>query len=140
MQSKFSPIAKVRKQQMDLVENSLAKARNEKSLLNKKIDSLLKDIEDSKIPQSGSVSLISIFKAQLNILRREKDSLQNDLIIKEEHIEKLLAEYKSANLEFEKIKYLEEQDFEAHLFKINKQEQRDMDEISNMLFTNEKWR
>lgn len=140
MQSKFSPIAKVRKQQMDLVENNLAKERNEKSLLNKKIVSLLSDIEDSKIPQSGNVSLISIFNAQLSILRREKDSLENDLRIKQEHIETLLAEYKRANLEFEKIKYLEEQDFEVHLSNVKKQEQRDMDEISNMLFSNEKWR
>lgn len=138
MISKFSSIAKVRKQQMDLVENNLARIRNESNILKKKIAALLNDIHDLTIPQSGNVSLLTIFKEQLMILRREKDSLENDLRLKKAHILKLQTDYKKANLEFEKIKYLEEQDFEAYVAKIKKKEQLDMDEISNMLFSNEK--
>jgi flagellar biosynthesis chaperone FliJ len=51
-------------------------------------------------------------------------------------VNQLQEKYKKAHIEFEKIKYLEEQDFVAWIDKIKKQEQLDMDEISNMLFNN----
>jgi len=134
--SKFTPIAKVRKQQRDRVETNLARARAEKVSLEKKILLIFKEIKDSEMPKRGNISLITLLRERLVILRREKDSLELSLQEKDELIKKFQLEYKQANIEYEKIKYLEEQDYEIWVEKVKKQEQSDMDEISTMLFAN----
>jgi len=134
--SKFTPIAKVRKQQRDKVETSLAQARAKKQSLKKEISIIFEEINNTKMPVSGHISLISLVRERLVVLRREKDSLDERLKEQDELVKKFLVEYKLANIEFEKIKYLEEQDYEAWVEKIKKQEQLDMDEISTMLFAN----
>ena len=136
MNSKFTPIAKIRKQQRDKVETCLAKARYEKHKLEQEIVSTCKEIDETEIPISGDISLMNVVREKLAIIRKAKDSLQDKLLVKESEIQQLREKYKRAHLEFEKIKYLEEQDFAEWMEKIKKDEQLDMDEISNILFVN----
>lgn len=136
MTSKFTPIAKVRKQQRDAVETRLAKARFEKHELEQKIISTCRDVETVDMPTSGDISLMSMSRERLAIIRKIKMRFEEKLLIKENEISQLKDKYKRVHLEFEKIKYLEDKDFQDLIAKIKKDEQLDMDEISNMLFTN----
>lgn len=136
MKSKFTPIAKVRKQQRDMVETRLAKARYEKHELELELASTCKEIDDTQIPTSGDISLMNMVRERLAIIRKAKDTLQQKLLIKDNEIQQLREKYKRAHIEFEKIKYLEEQDFEEWMEKIKREENLDMDEISNILFVN----
>jgi len=136
MTSKFTPIVKVRKQQRDAVETRLAKARFEKHELEQKIISACKDIEMIETPISGDISLMRMSRERLAIIRKIKDRFEEEFLIKENEISQLRDKYKRIHLEFEKIKYLEGQDFQAWIEKAKKDEQLDMDEISNMLFAN----
>ena len=136
MNSKFTPIAKVRKQQRDMVETRLAKARFEKHDIEQELISTCKEIDDTQIPTSGDISLMNMVRERLAIIRRAKETFNEKLLIKEEEIKQLREKYKRAHIEYEKIKYLEEQDFEEWMEKIKKNESLDMDEISNMLFVN----
>jgi len=134
--SKFTSIVKVRKQQMDKVETLLAKARFQKSELEEKLALTCKEIEDTEVPSSGSISLMNLFREKLEILRKEKIRFDKRILVKTDEVNQLQDKYKKAHVEHEKIKYLENQDFKEWLEKIKKQEQLDMDEISNMLFVN----
>lgn len=136
MNSKFTSIVKVRKQQMDKVETFLAKARFQKVELEEKIALTCTEINNTEVPSSGSISLMVGFREKLDILRKEKDRFSAELLVKTNEVNQLQDKYKRAHIEHEKIKYLENQDFEEWLEKIKKQEQSDMDEISNMLFVN----
>jgi len=136
MNSKFTPIVKVRKQQMDKVETLLAKARLQKSELEQQLTLVCKNIEETEVPESGSISLMVCFRERLDILRKEKIKFDKDILIKTNEINQLQDKYKRTHIEYEKIKYLEKQDYEEWMDKIKKQEQLDMDEISNMLFVN----
>jgi len=136
MNSKFTPIVKVRKQQMDRVETLLAKARYEKKEIDFKLEATYKEIEKMETPKEGSISLMTLFRENLAILRGEKSALEERLQIARKKVEQLQDKYKKALREYEKIKYLEERDFEEWMKKINRQEQLDMDEVSTMLFTN----
>ena len=136
MKSKFTSIVKVRKQQMDRIETLLAKARFKKSELKKKLALTCKDIENTEVPVSGSISVMNMFREKLDILRKEKLRLDEGLLVKKAEVKQLQDKYKRAHIEHEKIKYLEKQDFEEWMSKIKKQEQLDLDEISNMLFVN----
>jgi len=136
MTSKFTPIAKVRKQQRDIVETCLAKARFEKREIEQEIIVTCIDIDKIQIPTSGSISLMNMTREKLAIIRQAKDILQERLFTKESEIEQLLQKYKRADREYEKIKYLEGQDFQGWIEKAKKDEQLEMDEISNTLFVN----
>lgn len=136
MNSKFTPIAKVRKQQRDMVETRLAKARFEKHELEQKLILTSKEIDETVIPTSGDISLMNMVRERLAIIRKAKESLEESLLIKETEINQLRDKYKRANVEFEKIKYLEEQDFAKWMEKLKKEESLDLDEISNILFVN----
>jgi len=136
MKSKFTPIAKVRKQQRDMVETRLAKARYEKHEIEQELASTCKEINETQIPTSGDISLLNMVRERLSIIRKAKDILQERLLIKETEINQLREKYKRAHIEFEKIKYLEEQDFQEWIEKVKKDESLNMDEISNILFVN----
>lgn len=133
---KFAAIIKVRKQQMDVLETTLARVRGEKNILQKKVIALLEAINETQIPQAGDIAILSLCNVELGFLRREKETLQRQLLGKKEQIKKLLNDYKKARMEFEKIKYLEEQEYMQYLAKLKKKEQNDMDEIATMLFSN----
>ena len=136
MNSKFTPIVKVRKQQMDRIETLLAKARYKKQEISAKLEATCKEIAQMEVPKEGSITLMSFFRESLAILRKEKDDLERRLKISTDEVTQLQDKYKRALREYEKIKYLEEQDFEKWIKKLNRQEQLDMDEVSTMLFAN----
>lgn len=135
MKNKFTQIVKIRKQQMDKVETKLIQTRFKKQEVEQKIEALYEEINNSKSPTKGSISLIGIFHENLKILRREKDDYTNALKFLEGKINNLQAEYKKAHIEFEKIKYLEEQEFFEHIQEKKRKEKIDMDEIATMLFS-----
>ena len=136
MRSKFTSIVKVRKQQMDKIETLLIKARLKKSELKKQLAFTRQDIENTTVPTSGTISKMTIFREKLDILRAEKQRLDEDLLAQKAEVKQLQEQYKKAHMEYEKIKYLQEQEYEEWMQKIKKQEQRDLDEVSNMLFVN----
>lgn len=136
MRDRFTPIVKVRKQQLDSIENRLAKARFEKHEIEQGIISTCAQIDKIQLPASGNISLMSIARERLAIIRKAKDSLQERLFIKESEIEQLREKYKRTSMEYEKIKYLEGQDFQDWIEKSKRDERVNMDEISNILFTN----
>ncbi|WP_458700168.1 flagellar export protein FliJ [Sulfurospirillum sp. 1307] len=136
MKSKFTPIVKVKKQMMDRVETLLAKARYKEQNISKKLSFTCKQIEETKVPKEGSISLMLQFRENLKILRDEKSNLSRELEISQNEIKQLQDKYKRARMEYEKMKYLEKRDFEEWMKKIKKQEQLDLDEVSTMLFVN----
>jgi predicted nuclease with TOPRIM domain len=121
---------------MDKIETLLAKSRYQKSELKKKLALTNKDIKSTEVPVSGSISVMNMFREKLDILRKEKKILDERLLVKKSEVKQLQDKYKRAHMEYEKIKYLEQQDFEEWIAKVKKQEQLDLDEISNMLFVN----
>ena len=137
MKSKFSKIAKVRKQKRDAIERELIKSQNKEKLLQHKIASLYEEIVSMQTPQNGTISLLSLLNEQKRILNRDKKEHEYALHVTHENSQKLQIEYKKAHLEFEKINYLEEQEIQAFINKMRKQEQLDLDEISTMLFAND---
>lgn len=138
MKSKFSKIAKIRKQKRETVERELLKSQNKEKMLTHKITSLYEEIVSIQIPQNGKVSLLSLVGEQKKILNRDKKHYEHELQLAKGMTQKLQVEYKKAHIDYEKIKYLEEQELQALMDKMKLQEQLYLDEISTMLFANKK--
>ena len=134
MKSQFSKIAKIRKQKRDAIERELMKSQNKERLLTHKIASLYDDIAAVQMPKEGLVTLLLMVNEQKSILNREKKRCEQELFVVQRNTKKLQLDYQKAHVEYEKIKYLEEQELQAIMDKIKREEQLYMDEISTMLF------
>ncbi len=138
MKSKFSKIAKIRKQKRETIERELLRSQNKEKMLSHKIASLYEEIISIKMPQNGAVSLLSLVGEQKKILNRDKKHYEHELQLAMVATQKLQVDYQKAHIEYEKIKYLEEQELQAFINKMKQQEQLYLDEISTMLFANKK--
>lgn len=137
MKSQFSKIAKIRKQKRDAIERELMKSQNKERLLTHKIASLYDDIAAIQMPKEGLVTLLLMVNEQKSILNREKKRYEQELFVVERNTKRLQGEYQKAHVEYEKIKYLEEQELQAMMDKLKREEQLYLDEISTMLFAGE---
>ena len=66
----------------------------------------------------------------LNLIRREKDILSQRLELVKKSVMHFEHQYKNANLEYEKMKYLENEDFKKELDRIKKLERNAIDEFA----------
>lgn len=134
MKSQFSKIAKIRKQKRDAIERELMKSQNKERMLNHKITTLYEEIAAVQMPKEGLVSALLMVGEQKSILNREKKRCEQELFVVQRTTKQLQGEYQKAHVEYEKIKYLEEQELQAMMDKIKREEQLYLDEISTMLF------
>jgi integrase len=137
MKSQFTKIAKIRKQKRDAIERELMKSQNKERLLTHKIASLYDDIAAVQMPKEGLVTLLLMVNEQKSILNREKKRCEQELFVVQRATKQLQSEYQKAHVEYEKIKYLEEQELQAMMDKLKREEQLYLDEISTMLFAGE---
>ena len=137
MKSQFTKIAKIRKQKRDAIERELMKSQNKERLLTHKIASLYDDIAAVQMPKEGLVTLLLMVNEQKSILNREKKRCEQELFVVQRNTKKLQGEYQKAHVEYEKIKYHEEQELQAMMDKLKREEQLYLDEISTMLFAGE---
>lgn len=137
MKSQFSKIAKIRKQKREVVEKELLKSKNKEKMLLHKIASFYEQIHSISFPSEGTVSMLSLIAEQKKILGRDKKSCEQELLSVQNEIRILQEAYKKAHIEYEKIHYLEEQELQAMIAKLKRQEQLDLDEVSTQLFANQ---
>ena len=110
----------------------MARTRNEAAMIEGFIAQAAEQISKFEMPSSGSA--IDLRGA----MRREKNLLTERLELTKKSITHLERQYKAANLEYEKMKYLQMQDFSAQIEKIKKAEAAALDEFATMNFTRQK--
>jgi hypothetical protein len=134
MSKVFGKIAKINKQKVQKVENELYVLKSDIRAIEKKIKNIYSDIDKLSIPENGEARELMLFQEQRKMLNNQKSRDQRELNIKNLELANKYQEYKKAKLEYEKIKYLEEQEISKKIEKLKKEEQKNLDEISNMLY------
>ncbi|QKF91522.1 flagellar export protein FliJ [Campylobacter sp. CCUG 57310] len=132
MKSKFSQIVKVKKQNLDKISMRLARSRAETVMIEGFIAEANEQIASIKLPQSGQISQMKSSLELLNLARKEKEILTQRLELTKKSIMHYEHQYKNANLEYEKIKYLESEDFKSQIAKIKRAEQNMLDEFGSI--------
>ncbi len=134
MTTKFSPILKVRRLEVERVENELSKLNNQKKSLSLEIDSLKDELEKNSYPKSGQIQNLKqkFFKNTL-IKKNIELKLQNIKFL-EEQIKSTQELLKKAMLEYEKINHLHKVEEKKMIEALKKQEVKELDEIANILF------
>jgi len=130
----FGKIAKVNKQKVQKVENELFILKTNIRQIEKKIKNIYTDIDTLDIPKNGEAKALALFQERRKLLNEQKNRFQLNLNAKNLELANKYQEYKKAKLEYEKIKYLNEQEILKKMKKMKKEEEKNLDEISNMLY------
>ena len=133
MKTKFDGIVKIKKREVENIENSIKKINNAIFRLNEKIEDLKNSLLTFVLPKSGTISQISQIKAQQNMVREEIKNLENQINVLNERKKELLEELKKANIEYEKMKYLQGEEIKKKIKEIRLKESREMDEMGYLL-------
>ncbi len=140
MKTKFLQLLKVKEQKVKDIELELYHVQNLKAEVLQNIDEIADDILELKFPKSGSFAKMNILFTNKKFLQKQKKIKEEEIILLDEKILEFQRLYKIANIEFEKIKYLHDMEVKKIIQNIKEQEQKDMDEVANILFTNKKMR
>ncbi len=133
MKTKFDDLLKIRKQQVDKLERDLEKVNSAINNIQKQIEIKHKELEQLSIPKSGKFYLINQLKHNIFLINQEIKTLKNQLNTLNERKELIINNLKSANIEYEKIVYLKNEEIKKEIKKIKNKEIKEIDEIAIML-------
>ncbi|WP_457560634.1 flagellar export protein FliJ [Caminibacter sp.] len=133
MKTKFDSIVKIKKQQIEKIERDIQKINRAILDISKKIDSLRDSLLKFSLPKSGNFSKIIQAKEMQNIIKQEIKNYESQINMLQNRKKELLEELKKANLEYEKMKYLQGEEIKKEIKKMRLKEARDMDEIAILL-------
>ena len=138
MKTRFTDILKVKKQKLFEVERELLDVRNRKKRLELKIEQLDTEVASFKSPESGDFGTLQMSRHSFLYLIQQKEVLIEKLNIRIKQIVGLEELYKEANIDYEKIAYLDEIEHKKEMKRIADEESKELDEIANILFVNKR--
>ena len=133
MKTKFDSVVKLKKQTLDNIERNLQKINASIQNLNARIEELNNTLLSFTFPKEGNFALLNQIKHQQHIIRDEIMNIKNQILVLEGRKKELLDELKKANIEYEKMKYLQAEEIKKILKEKKLKEARDMDEIAILL-------
>ncbi|MBE0496257.1 MAG: flagellar FliJ family protein [Campylobacterales bacterium] len=134
MKGKFSAVAKVKKQLLDAKEGALMEARAKAARIKEEIASIEESLNGQSLPSKGTFHDVLHVKALGQRLYQQKQLYCEALEKTQSEINECLYHYQEARREFEKIKYLEEEEYSTMLKRLKKQEQLTLDEVALQLY------
>ncbi|ARJ57022.1 flagellar export protein FliJ [Campylobacter cuniculorum] len=131
MKTKFSAIAKVRKQQLDNAELRLSEAKQRQREHQKLYELSYAQLRNlSLVPNSGLSNELKSNLAMANIGKEALQRAKEKVELSEKEIVHYQFLYQKANLEYEKIKTLEAKEIKEKQKELQKAEQKFIDELA----------
>lgn len=130
MNTKFSQVIKLKKQNLDKIEICLAKCKTLRSQLEELLKKATLELSSHKFPKGGNFIVMKSSLEEQRLLREHKDDLIEKLSLNQKEIMHYELQYKKAYMEFEKIRYLEQEEIKKILEKAKKDEAIMLDEIA----------
>ncbi len=134
MTTKFESILKIKKNILDRIEQELININNYITIKENEIVSLKEQLCAMKVPNVSVYRELLAFKDSTLAFQEEIVQEQNLLEIMYSSRIDINNRYKAAMIEFEKINYLHLEELKLKLDKLNKEEQKFIDEIGGILY------
>jgi len=136
MQTRYTPLVKLKKSTMDKSENAVSKANADLNSASMALETSYNSLDSIELPSTGTMAELSasrtLLGSQRGIIQHNKEWLE----FAKKQVESAKEQLKLDMIEFEKFKYLESQEIKKVLKEKKIQESKDLDEIALMTFSN----
>ena len=136
MQTRYTPLVKLKKSTMDKSENAVSKANADLNSASMALEISYNSLDSIELPSTGTMAELSasrtLLDSQRGIIQHNKEWLE----FAKKQVESAKEQLKLDMIEFEKFKYLESQEIKKVLKEKKIQESKDLDEIALMTFSN----
>ncbi len=137
MKSKYTPLVKLKKRDLDHAERDLVSANSTLTLASIALDNAYLLLQSLGLPTSGTVSEFTQSQILIQAQHYEIEQCALNLAKAQQNLSQMQQRFKNAMIEYEKFKYLELQETQAHSVKIKKEEAKMLDEIGVMIYKSE---
>ncbi|MDP3588849.1 MAG: flagellar export protein FliJ [Sulfuricurvum sp.] len=137
MKSKYTPLVKLKKRDLDHAERDLVSANSTLTLATLALDNAYILLQSLSLPTSGTVSEFTQSQILIQAQHYEIEQCAYNLAKAQQNLSQMQQRFKAAMIEYEKFKYLELQETQAHSVKIKKEEAKMLDEIGVMTYKRE---
>ncbi len=139
MKTKFDSIVKIKKNEADKIEKNIQKVNFSINDLKIKISFFNKKLQTFSFPLKGTFNELKQIKIMQENLINEIKNFENQIKFLENRKKELLEFFKEANIEYEKMKYLQKTEIKKQLKEAGKKESLEMDEIAILLNNRKKY-
>ena len=132
MTSKFAPLTKLKKEQLDEVRRMLVDVNNFIKSLETALAGLEADLQNQTHPTSGNMALFKQHAALTQACHDQIIRKKDEIYYARQERNKIQSAVKEALIEYEKFNYLQTQEEEAYRAKIKRKEALHLDEVAIM--------
>lgn len=134
MKTKFTPVVKLRQNKLDEIELALNKARAYEITLKSQLERTRMLLASKPFPKSGDFASLQIALSSQALLTKQIDELNQKITQIAKQILNLQNAHKTAYIELEKVKYLENSQIKEILKERAKIASKNLDEIATQRF------
>jgi len=134
MKKEFSDLVKIKKEDLKDLETKIREKNIQKESILKEIKELQNEIDSSSLPSEEKMGILNLFKESIKKTREAINQKKSFLKNIDQELESLQESYKEVSIEYEKIKYIDQLSTKRYKEKIQRKEQKDLDEISSLLY------
>lgn len=134
MKTKFTPVVKLRQNKLDEIELALNKARAYEITLKSQLERTRILLASKPFPKSGDFASLQIALSSQALLTKQIDELKQKITQIAKQILNLQNAHKTAYIELEKVKYLENSQIKEILKERAKIASKNLDEIATQRF------
>ena len=138
MPTQFTKIMKIKKNVVKQIENLIQKIHFDIHVNAEDKAKNIQNLHTLDVPKQGDFQLILTLQAQKESILSHIQRLDGEKSVLEELLKTQQSRHKIAQLDLEKMIYLENKALTDILQQAKRKEQIDMDEIANILYTNNK--
>jgi flagellar export protein FliJ len=136
VQTRYTPLVKLKKNTMDQSERAVSNANVNLNLASTALEMSYKSLDDIELPNSGTIAEMlasrTLLDSQRGLIQHNKEWIE----FAKKQLEDAKDRLKLDMIDFEKFKHLELQEIKKALKEKKIQESKDLDEIALMTFSN----
>jgi len=136
MITKFTPLVKYRKREVEKVESHLLSLNAMITKQKQKVKSIKDKINSTVLPKSGAINLLKEVNDMMIFQKIDQNKKYAKLLELQDEKRSINDKLHSANIDYEKAKYLDTQEIQKKLKIMKQKDENELNEVSIMLYNN----
>lgn len=137
MKSKYTPLVKLKKKELDKCEQEVIRANLGFNNASAALEESYTFLSTLSLPANGSMGEFLQIQSMITAQHETIEQNTQALAIAKAHQLQTKRQFKKAMIEYEKFNYLQTQELEVHKAKIKKEEAKMLDEIGVITYKSE---